>query len=226
MRTRIDLFKKNHKRTTMGILILLLIISSMFLLAACSTSTEPTKETTPPVQDTSTQAPETTQPIDHNIDIDPAPLTDNDKALSLEGYGAKGAAVDKALSVNDMLMYAVQDEYLARAEYLAIIDKFGSQKPYDNIVSAEETHLAFLKEVYVSYGLDFPADDSADHIVIPADLLEAAETGVQAEIDNIAMYVLFLTYDLPDNVYEVFTALKSGSESHLLAFQKQVDKLK
>lgn len=226
MRTRIYLFKENHQRTTMGILILLLIISSMFLLAACSTSTQPTKETIPPVQENTSQASETTQPIDHNIDIDPVPLTDADKALSLEGYGAKGAAADKDLSVNDMLMYAVQDEYLARGEYLAIIDKFGSQKPYDNIVSAEETHLAFLKEVYVSYGLDFPADDSADHIVIPADLLEAAETGVQAEIDNIAMYELFLTYDLPDNVYEVFTALKSGSESHLLAFQKQVDKLK
>jgi hypothetical protein len=57
-------------------------------------------------------------------------------------------------------------------------------------------------------------------------LLEAAEVGVQAEIDNIAMYNLFLTHDLPDNVFEVFSALKSGSDSHLLAFQKQVDKLK
>jgi|GEM_PF-479925 len=226
MRTRIDLFKENHQRTTMGILIILLIIGSMFLLAACSTPTQSTKETTPPVQENTNQALETTQPIDHIIDIDPVPLTNADMVLSLEGYGAKGAAADKDLSVGDMLMYAVQDEYLARGEYLAIIDKFGSQKPYTNIVSAEETHLALLKEVYVSYGLDFPADESADHIVIPADLLEAAETGVQAEIDNIAMYELFLSYDLPDNVYEVFTALKSGSESHLLAFQKQVDKLK
>lgn len=226
MRTRIDLFKENHQRTKMGILIILLIIGSMFLLAACSTPTQSTKETTPPVQENTSQAQETTQPIDNIIDIDPVPLTDADLVLSLEGYGAKGAAADKDLSVGDMLMYAVQDEYLARGEYLAIIDKFGSQKPYTNIVSAEETHLALLKEVYVSYGLDFPADESADHIVIPADLLEAAETGVQAEIDNIAMYELFLSYDLPDNVYEVFTALKNGSESHLLAFQKQVDKLK
>jgi len=125
-----------------------------------------------------------------------------------------------------MLMYAAQDEYLAHGEYLAIVDKFGSQKPYTNIISAEETHLAYLKEVYLAYGLDFPADASADHIVVPANLLEAAKTGVQAEIDNIAMYELFLTHDLPDNVLEVFSALKSGSDSHLLAFQKQVDKLK
>mgnify|MGYP001342074920 CR=1 FL=1 len=215
---------KRHFATVL--MVSALAVISMFMLSGCSTTKDTAEETTPPVQETTSQAPATTQPIDHNVDIDPAPLTDKDLALSLEGYGAKGAAADKDLSISDMLMYAVQDEYLAHGEYLAIIDKFGSQKPYDNIVSAEETHLAFLKEIYDSYGLDFPADDSADHIVIPADLLEAAETGVQAEIDNIAMYELFLSYDLPENVYEVFTALKNGSDSHLLAFQKQVDKLK
>ena len=203
-----------------------LAVSSIFMLSGCSTSKDTALETTPPVQETTSQEPATTQPIDHNVDIDPAPLTDTDKSLSLEGYGAKGALADKNLTINDMLMYAVQDEYLAHGEYLAIVDKFGSQKPYTNIISAEETHLAYLKEVYLAYGLDFPADESAGHIVVPANLLEAAETGVQAEIDNIAMYELFLTYDLPENVFEVFSALKSGSDSHLLAFQKQVDKLK
>ena len=203
-----------------------LAVSSIFMLSGCSTSKDTALETTPPVQETTSQEPATTQPIDHNVDIDPAPLTDTDKSLSLEGYGAKGALADKNLTINDMLMYAVQDEYLAHGEYLAIVDKFGSQKPYTNIISAEETHLAYLKEVYLAYGLDFPADESAGHIVVPANLLEAAETGVQAEIDNIAMYELFLTYDLPENVFEVFSALKSGSDSHLLAFQKQVDRLK
>lgn len=203
-----------------------LAVSSIFMLSGCSTSKDTALETTPPVQETTSQEPATTQPIDHNVDIDPAPLTDTDKSLSLEGYGAKGALADKNLTINDMLMYAVQDEYLAHGEYLAIVDKFGSQKPYTNIIRAEETHLAYLKEVYLAYGLDFPADESAGHIVVPANLLEAAETGVQAEIDNIAMYELFLTYDLPENVFEVFSALKSGSDSHLRAFQKQVDRLK
>lgn len=203
-----------------------LAVSSIFMLSGCSTSKDTATDTTPPVQETTSQEPATTQPTDHNVDIDPNPLTDTDKSLSLEGYGAKGALADKNLTINDMLMYAAQDEYLAHGEYLAIVDKFGSQKPYTNIISAEETHLAYLKEVYLAYGLDFPADESASHIVVPANLLEAAETGVQAEIDNIAMYELFLTYDLPENVFEVFSALKSGSDSHLLSFQKQVDKLK
>ncbi len=191
------------------------VITSLFMLTSCSTT-----------NDTTSQIPEIIQPVDHNVDFDPVPLEDTDKELTLEGYGAKGALADKDLTINDMLMYAVQDEYLAHGEYLAIIDKFGSQKPYTNIISAEETHLAYLKEVYLSYDLDFPTDESAEHIVIPTDLLEAAETGVQAEIDNIAMYELFMTYDLPENVFEVFSALKSGSDSHLISFQKQVDKLK
>lgn len=189
-----------------------LVVSGIFMLSGCSTLKDTAKKTTPT--------------LDHNVDIDPIPLTDTDKSLSLEGYGAKGALADKNLTINDMLMYAVQDEYLAHGEYLAIVNKFGSQKPYTNIISAEETHLAYLKEVYLAYGLNFPADESNSHIVVPANLLEAAETGVQAEIDNIAMYELFLTDDLPKNVLEVFSALKSGSDSHLLAFQKQVDKLK
>jgi hypothetical protein len=209
----------NRKFTTF-LVVLAIAVSSMFMLVGCSTGDEDT------AIDTTLSTQDITQPVDHNVDINPDPLADTDKASSLEGYGAIGALTDENLTINDMLTYAVQDEYLARGEYLAIVDKFGDQKPYSNIIQAEETHLAYLEEVYLSLELDFPADTSADHIIIPADLLEAAETGVQAEIDNIEMYELFLSYDLPDNVFEVFSALKSGSDSHLLAFQKQVNKLK
>ena len=163
--------------------------------------------------------------IEHIIDESPPALSPADAQLTPEGYGAVGALADQDLSVADMLMYAVQDEFLARGEYLAIIKKFGSQSPYANIVRSEETHLDFLRKVYQSYGIQFPNDTSGEHIVIPETLLQAAKTGVKAEIDNIAMYEKFLTYDLPQNVSDVFTALKNGSDSHLLAFQKQVDRL-
>ncbi|HSR05091.1 MAG TPA: DUF2202 domain-containing protein [Proteiniclasticum sp.] len=180
-------------------------------------------ENTSTVPDVSPE--EVTQKVDHTVDMNPDPLLSEDEALSLEGYGAVGALNDTDLSISDMLMYAVQDEYLARGEYLAIMEKFGSQKPYSNIVRSEETHLAYLEEVYTAYDLEFPDDTSKDHLIIPQDLLEAAQTGVQAEIDNIAMYEKFMTYDLPENIYNVFDALKRGSDSHLLAFQKQVERL-
>lgn len=220
----------------------------VFLYTGCSTPQETTVDTAPSfpestsqlstsslketmadtvstVQERASQSSTNTPIVEHDVDSDPLPLPAEEDALSLEGYGAKGAIADQDLSILDMLMYAAQDEYLASGEYAAIEDKFGSQNPYTNIRKAEEKHLTYLKKIYQAYGLDFPEDESADHIVVPINLLEAAKTGVQAEIDNIEMYELFLSYDLPEDIMKVFSALKTGSESHLLAFQKQVDKL-
>lgn len=163
--------------------------------------------------------------VKNNIDMDPIPLKDGEATKTIVGYGAKGALADEYLTVVDMLTYALQDEYLAHGEYQAIIDKFGSQKPYSNIILSEETHISYLREIYKSYNIEFPSDSSETNIVIPNNLLEAAQTGVQAEIDNIAMYEKFLTYDLPDSVRDIFIILKDGSKNHLNSFQKQVDKL-
>ena len=206
-----------------------LAVSSIFILSGCSTSKDTTLETISSTQEitseTTSQESEDSQSVANSMDTESTQLNDDEKTLSLEGYGAKGALADTNLTLNDMLMYAVQDEYLAHGEYVAIVDKFGSQNPYANISSSEEMHLSYLEELYHAHGLDFPADESADHIVVPDNLLEAAKVGVQAEIDKIAMSELFLTYDLPEDVRELFSALKSGSKNHLASFQKQVDKL-
>lgn len=154
-----------------------------------------------------------------------AAVPKDDSVLSLEGYGAKGALVDNDMSIVDMLMYAAQDEYLARAEYEAIIEEFNVSRPYFNIMRSEETHLDSLSDIYETYSLEFPSDTSKEQLVIPTSLLEAAKVGVQAEIDNIAMYEEFLTYDLPDDIEEVFNSLLKGSLNHLKAFQTQVEKL-
>ena len=37
-----------------------------------------------------------------------------------------------------MLTYAIQDEYLAHAEYDYILKNFGDQRPASNIIKAEE----------------------------------------------------------------------------------------
>jgi hypothetical protein len=152
-------------------------------------------------------------------------LTAEDFELTLEGYGAKGALSDKDLSIADMLMYAAQDEYLARAEYAAIIEKFDVTRPYSNIMKSEETHLDYLEDIYAKYKMEFPLDEAKEKLVIPNDLLEAAKVGVQAEIDNIAMYEKFLSYDLSEDIENVFNSLMKGSVNHLNAFQNQVEKL-
>ncbi len=218
------------RNRTLGVLILIVLLTSGIFLSGCNTNTELNNEINNSGQETSETEADgadiiTANLIETKTDINQDQPVLSEQELSLEGYGAIGALADRDLSIADMLMYAVQDEYLAHGEYEAIIDKFGDQTPYNNIIRAEETHLTYLENIYTEYEMTFPSDTSSEHLVIPVNLLEAAQTGVQAEIDNIAMYEIFLTYDLPENIQQVFSSLKSGSDSHLLAFQKQVDKL-
>ena len=149
-------------------------------------------------------------------------LTDADKALSLTGYGSAGALDDTSLTLADMLTYAMQDEYLARAEYDLITANFGSVRPFTNIMRAEETHISALLPLFDAYGVTAPADESASHAVSVATLTNAYQAGVTAEVNNIAMYETFLDQNLPDNVRTVFESLMRASENHLRAFQNRL----
>jgi len=137
-------------------------------------------------------------------------------------YGAKSALEKDNLTIEEMLNYAIQDEYLARQEYELIMEEYGEQRPFSNIIQAEESHIAELKVVFEANGYTIPEDTAIDYAVLPASLEEAFDVGVQAEIDNIAMYEKFLSYDLPSDVKAVFEELKKGSESHLVAFERGV----
>lgn len=136
-----------------------------------------------------------------------------------DDFGAGAAKTNSDPTLQEMLTYALQDEYLAYTEYLRIIGKHGSIRPFSNIVQAEESHIGLLLPLFENYGYAVPADNSSEYIVVPQDIKTALETGVQAEIDNIAMYESFLEKDIPLDVREVFQRLKSASENHLRAFQ-------
>ena len=222
-----------NKYSALFITLSLLTLFAFFLASGCAKEAPVVNEAPQKTDEESTPA-STEAPVgesvyprtDHSLDANPDSLPLEETTLSLQGYGAIGALSDGDLTLLDMLTYAVEDEYLAHGEYMEIIDRFDVERPYGNIARSEEMHLSFLSEVYGSYGIPFPEDTSSDHLIIPESLLEAAQTGVQAEIDNIAMYKNFMTYDLPENVLHVFDALKRWSESHLMAFEKQVDRLK
>ena len=139
-----------------------------------------------------------------------------------DSYGALGALAGESMSLQQMLIYAIQDEYLARSEYAAIMDEFGSMRPFSNIMLSEENHIEWLIELFDEYAFPLPIDDAVDHVVIPGDLKTAFQTGVKAEIDNIAMYEKFLSEDLPEDVRDVFGRLQRASENHLRAFQNNL----
>jgi hypothetical protein len=101
---------------------------------------------------------------------------------------------------------------------------YGEMRPFSNIMRAEEQHIAWLVEIFGRYGLTIPEDTAGEHVALPADLKAAFATGVQAEIDNIAMYESFLKKDLPADVAGLFAELKRASENHLRAFRNNLNR--
>ncbi|CZQ88763.1 ferritin-like domain-containing protein [Trichococcus collinsii] len=139
-------------------------------------------------------------------------------------YGAVGALADNNLTMEEMFTYAIQDEQLAHGEYTYVLETFGDQAPFNNIVSAEAQHISEMTVLFEKYDLVIPADESADHLKQAADIKEGLENCATGEVDNIAMYDKFLDQDIPDDVRATFTALRNASEGHLDAFNKSLEK--
>ena len=152
---------------------------------------------------------------------------DMEESESLETpyiYGAVGALADNNLTMEEMFTYAIQDEYLAHGEYTYVLETFGDQAPFNNIISSEAQHITEMTVLFEKYNLAIPADESADHIQRAADVREALDNCAIGEVDNIAMYNKFLEQDIPDDVRATFTALRNASEGHLQAFNKSLEK--
>lgn len=139
--------------------------------------------------------------------------------------GAKAAKADPSLTLQEMLVYAIQDEYLAKAKYELILEKFGNQTPFSNIIKAEATHIAALKPLFTKYKVTIPPDNVKGSLSVPKTLKEALQAGVQGEIDNIEMYKRFIQQDIPADVKLVFSRLRNASTNHLKAFQKGLSKM-
>lgn len=123
-------------------------------------------------------------------------------------------------TLEEMLQYAYEDEIMAKYEYEQLIEAFGVDNPFVNIVKAETRHIESVLRLYETYDLEVPTFDPSAYVVIPETEEEVYEIGVEAEIKNIAMYEVFLAEDLADDVRTVFESLQKGSESHLQAFEK------
>jgi hypothetical protein len=155
----------------------------------------------------------------------------NNKWIKLGSVLALGAALAiplvasavhvQAISIEDMLVYAMQDEVTAKAEYEALIEEYGSVRPFTNILRAELRHMDLLSPLLEAYGVDI--GDFVATTNVPASLDEAYQIGVDAETKNIALYQTYLASELPEDVATVFNRLATTSTRHLEAFQRQLD---
>lgn len=139
------------------------------------------------------------------------------------GTGSAGALLDSQYTLEEMLMYAIEDEYLAKTEYDLIIEEYGVQRPFSNITKAEATHISWLVPLFEKYDIAVPQSDWKKMTAVPESLEVAYKTGVEAEVRNIAMYENFLKEDLSADVRLVFEKLMNASKNHLRAFQNAAD---
>lgn len=145
-------------------------------------------------------------------------------SLAEDNYGSSAVTTGQTYTLEQMLTYAIQDEYMAKAEYDAIQQAFGADAPFANIAGAESTHIAILESLFATYGLTLPVNDAAAKVTVPATEDEAFAAGIVAENANIAMYQSFLAQsDLPEDVRGAFTVLQNASQSHLTAFTRNAE---
>ena len=121
----------------------------------------------------------------------------------------------------EALSLTLNDEYKAEAIYQKVLDKFGDVSPFNKIINAEQKHSDSLIQLYEKFNLNVPENDWYDKVPEYDSVQEACEAGVEAEIENIALYdELFLKVDNQDIII-VFTSLRDASkDKHLPAFQR------
>lgn len=134
-------------------------------------------------------------------------------------YGAGAVDENETYTLEEILTFAIEDEYLAQARYSAVINEFGELKPFTNIVSAESFHIEALKPLFLKYGFVIPEDKASAFITVPDTVAAAVKEGIMGEQENMRMYSIFLKSEIPLDVKAVFSALQTASENHLRAFK-------
>jgi hypothetical protein len=145
-------------------------------------------------------------------------------AIFLSPAGMSPAAAQSALPLE--VMNAVQagilDEYNAYNLYQAVLDQFGSVRPFTNIQAAEAQHIAAWQRIFSQYAIPLPLVPTLEEKPQFATLTAACKAAADAEIANVKLYDdMAKTVSAYPNIVRVVTALRNASQTrHLPAFQR------
>lgn len=126
----------------------------------------------------------------------------------------------------EALRAALDDEYKAEATYAAVIAAFGDVRPFINIIEAERRHATSVRAEMDRLGLSYDAANPyLGKLAAPASVLDACKAGVDAEIENIALYDRLLPTIADPQVRDTLSRLQWASrERHLPAFKRCVER--
>ncbi|MGA9774499.1 MAG: hypothetical protein WBU92_01095 [Candidatus Dormiibacterota bacterium] len=106
------------------------------------------------------------------------------------------------------------------ATYQNVVKALGNVGPFSNVITAEQQHVATIKTLLTSYGLEVPSAASGQSA--PATLTAACTLGQTTEQNLVAMYDdQAPAVSAYADVVRAFANLKEASlDSHLPAFQQ------
>jgi len=146
--------------------------------------------------------------------------------LALSIAPAVQAATTLTPEAEEAILTALDDEYKAQATYAALIEEFGTNTAFTNIMKAEETHADALISLLEKYDVEVPENGYLTGELplgeLPDTLQEAYEAGVIGEINNMALYEeeLLPAVEGYTDITRVFTNLMTASETkHLPTFE-------
>ena len=144
-----------------------------------------------------------------------------------------GAATEDETTL--LLSYLIEEEKLAHDVYTVLYEEYDS-KVFGNILESEAKHQDQVLTLLDDYGIEDPRSDELgvfndpelqelyDTLVAKGMLSEtdAFEVGVMIEEKDIADITYQLENASEEDVIETLERLRSGSENHLRAFNKQL----
>ncbi|MEX2100674.1 MAG: DUF2202 domain-containing protein [Acidimicrobiia bacterium] len=131
------------------------------------------------------------------------------------------AAMGLSAQETEDLLAVLDDEYRAHATYSQILEDFGEVGPFINIREAEGRHIDALLGLLGYFEIPVPSNDWPGRVSRYSSVQEACAAGVNAEIENAALYDLVLTHTSRSELITVYENLQRASrENHLPAFQR------
>jgi hypothetical protein len=137
-------------------------------------------------------------------------------------------------SLEEMLTFIVQEEKLAHDLYVQLAQTSGARQ-FSNIVNSEATHISLVQGLLTYYNIVDPTIALAEGEFLDQDLQAlydnllvsgsvdragAMAAGIAVEEKDIADIEAMLATNLPSDVASVLERLLSGSQNHLVAFQR------
>ena len=171
-------------------------------------------------------------------------IKDDDNIVSINNYdmGDGMMTVDENIDTasvptesRDLLLYLIEEEKLAHDVYTKLYDLYGN-KVFGNILKSESTHQSRVKTLLDARDIADPRSKDLgvftnpdlqklyDELIAKGSLSEqdAYEVGVAIEEKDIQDISSMLAKISDTDIVSALESLRSGSENHLRAFNKQL----